>query len=76
MAEEKKEVTTQAIGFSFHVSIEREIRTVTGAKYPDKTLIKASLGGHADTSDQAKTLLNEATKEIKKQLEELAKTEG
>ena len=76
MPEEKKTITQQAIGFSYHVQVEKEIRSDSGLKFPDKTIVKASLGGHADTSEQAKTLLNEATKEIKKQLEELAKTES
>ena len=66
-----KTVTEQTIGFSFHVTIERESRTETGAKYPDKTVVKASLGGHADTLDEAKARLKDAVKMVREQLKEM-----
>lgn len=70
---EKTEITNRTIGFSFHVSLEREIRTATGAKYPDKTIVKASLGGHAETFKQAQDQLRLATVEVRNQLDELQK---
>lgn len=71
MAEETKFVTTKTIGFSFGISVEKESRKETGAKYPDKIVAKATLSGHADTFEAAKTLLEEATKEVKKHLDEV-----
>jgi len=68
---EEKSVTQKSIGFSFHVSIERELRAETGAKYPDKTIVKASLGGHADTMEEATENLKNATKLVKKQTQEV-----
>lgn len=71
MSVESQAVTTKAIGYSFNVSVEREIRTDTGAKYPDKTVVKASLGGHADTFDAATSLLESAAKTVKEQIKKL-----
>lgn len=71
MSKEVQAVTTKAIGYSFNVSIEREIRTETESKYPDKTVVKASLGGHADTFDAATSLLEGAAKTVKEQIEKL-----
>lgn len=68
---EEKSVTQKTIGFSFHVSIEREIRQKTDAKYPDKTIVKASLGGHADTMAGATTGLKAATDLVKAQVKEV-----
>lgn len=66
---EEKNVTTKTIGYSFNITIERETRTVTDAKYPDKTITKASLGGHAGTFEEVAGLLGKATEEIRKQLD-------
>lgn len=71
MAVELKAITQKAIGFGFSVSIEREIRVETGAKYPDKTLVKASLSGHADSYEEATTMLGEATKAVKEKIGQL-----
>jgi len=60
----KQEVETKRIGFGFSLSIEKEIRTETTAKYPDKTVLKAGLEGNADTFDEAVELLNRAKEEI------------
>jgi len=72
---ERTEITNKNVGYSFHVSLEREIRTATGAKYPDKTIVKASLGGHAETFKQANDQLRLATVEVRNQLNELQKKE-
>jgi hypothetical protein len=61
---EKQTVETKKIGFSFSVSIEKELRTETGAKYPDKTLIKGSIEGNADTYDEAVALMKKAKTEL------------
>lgn len=68
---ETKSITQKAIGFSFSVSIEREVRNATSAKYPDKTIIKASLGGHAETMDDATEHLKKATELVRKQTQEV-----
>jgi len=63
----KQEVETKRIGFSFSISIEKELRTQTEAKYPDKTIVKASLEGNTDTYEQATEMLRKAKEEILKQ---------
>lgn len=68
---EQQTVTQQAIGFSYSVTIEKELRTNTAAKYPDKTVLKATLSGHADTHDMAAVGLRDASKTVKKQISEL-----
>jgi len=68
---EEKSVTQKSIGFSFYVSIEREIREETGAKYPDKTVVKASLGGNADTMEEVTENLKNATELVRKQTQEV-----
>lgn len=74
---EKQEVTTKTIGFSFSVSIEQEVRIDTGAKYPDKTVVKAALSGHADSYDEAVANLKTASQAVKEQIKELGeKKEG
>ena len=62
----KQELESKRIGFAFSFSIEKELRVETGAKYPDKTLIKGSLEGNADTYDEAVALLNKAKIELLK----------
>jgi hypothetical protein len=62
-------VTKQEIGYRWHITIEKELRTSTGAKYPDKTVIHATLEGHEDSFqaaekgiETAKTTLEKLTK--------------
>jgi len=57
---ERTEVINKTVGFSFYVKVEREIRTETGAKYPDKALVTANLGGNADSFEEATKRLKEA----------------
>lgn len=69
---EEQSVTHKTVGFSFSVSIEREIRDKTKeVKYPDKTIVKASLGGHTTTLEGAKEALKTATELVRKQTEEV-----
>lgn len=75
MAVELKAITQKTIGFGFSVSIERELRTETSAKYPDKTVVKASLSGHSETYEEASSMLGEATKAVKEKIEQLEKGE-
>lgn len=71
MTSETQEITSKTVGYSFHVSIEKELRIVTGAKYPDKIVVKASVGGHEETFAEAVGSLKEATETVKTQLEAL-----
>ena len=61
---ERTEVVNKTVGFSFYIKIEREIRTETGAKYPDKSLVTANLGGNADSFEEAVKRLKQARAEI------------
>lgn len=67
---EEKEVTTKTVGYSFSITIERETRTATTAKYPDKQIIKATVGGHGATLDDVTKQLEAATEVVKKQVKE------
>jgi len=66
-------VERRDIGFRFHVSIDKELRTETGAKYPDKTVVHASLEGHEETYDAAVESLKTAKQELLKLVEEKPK---
>jgi|GEM_PF-3799821 len=61
---ETQEITQKTVGFSFHITIEKEKRVETGAKYPDKLITKASLGGHTETFGEAVQTLKRATLEV------------
>ena len=63
----QQEITQKTVGYSWHISIEIEQRAVTAAKYPDKTVSKTSLGGHADSYEEAVKQLNLAKAELKKE---------
>ena len=65
MSETSRIVQTE-IGYTWHVSIDREIRKPTEAKCPDKTVIKASLTGHEMKYGEALTSLNHAKRELEK----------
>ena len=62
---ETKAITQQAVGYSFAVTIEKETRQDNGTKYPDKTVTKATLGGHTDTHSDAVQMLEQATAKIR-----------
>jgi len=49
LSEEKTEITSRTAGYSFHIKVERELRTQTEAKYPDKTVVSATLNGNDDS---------------------------
>jgi len=67
---EIKNVINKTVGYSFSITIEREVRTETGAKYPDKQITKASVGGHGTTLDDVTKQLEAATEVVKKQVKE------
>ena len=46
---EVSQIWTTQTGYSFKIEIEKEIRTETGAKYPDKTVMKAYITGNENT---------------------------
>lgn len=61
---EKQDVVTRRVGFGFSITVEKELREETGAKYPDKTVVKASIEGNADTFESNIELLGRARTEI------------
>jgi len=61
---EKTVVETKKVGYSFSFSIEKELRSETGAKYPDKTIIKGSIEGNADTYEETVALMKKAKTEL------------
>lgn len=65
-------VTKQEIGYTFSITIEKETRVETGAKYPDKQVVCAKLGGNAETFKEAQEMLVEAKKKIREVLKEEA----
>lgn len=67
---EVKNVINKTIGYSFNITIERETRTATDAKYPDKQITKATVGGHGATLDDVTKQLEAATEVVKKQVKE------
>lgn len=67
---EIQDITQKTVGYSFSISIEQEKRVESGTKYPDKTVTKASLGGHAETYDEAVASLKKAAEAVKEQLKE------
>ena len=68
---EEKKIWQQQVGFGYSFSIEKEIRNGNDTKYPDKIILKASLNGHADTSEESLTLLEAAKTQIYESLKEV-----
>ncbi len=66
----KQEIESKRVGYAFSISVEKELRTESVAKYPDKTIIKASLEGNTDTYDQAVDLLKKSKTDILAQVKE------
>ena len=65
---ETSQVWTTQTGYSFKIEIEKEIRTETGAKYPDKTVMKAYITGNTKDLAETVTAIEKAKKELLKQL--------
>ena len=66
---EKTEVTQKTVGCRWHYHIEVEHREETGAKYPDKTVVKAGFSGHEDEYEDAVAMIvlaREKAKELVK----------
>jgi hypothetical protein len=66
----KQEIESKRIGYAFSISIEKELRIENVSKYPDKTIIKASLEGNTDTYEQAVDLLKKSKTDILAQVKE------
>ena len=67
---EKTEITSTTVGYHFSITVDREIRTETGAKYPDKSVVTASLSGNAPSFEAAVEQAKTAKAEIEKLLAE------
>lgn len=61
---ERTEVVQKTEGFAFSITIEQEIREETGAKYPDKKIIKATLSGHSPEFNEAISELQQSKEKI------------
>jgi hypothetical protein len=70
MPEQKSEIIQRQLGFSWSLSIERERRTDTGSRYPDKDVIQARVSGNCLTYTGAIEQLRNAKAEIEKLLRE------
>ena len=70
-----QEIVNKTVGFSFRLVVEREIRKVTDAKYPDKTVSKAELGGHSASYEEARANLLDANTTIQDLLDGKPKEE-
>lgn len=67
---QKESIETKAIGYRFHFTMDKELRDETGAKYPDKTNVHASIEGHTDTLEEAKKQLGLSKLAVEKALRE------
>ena len=65
---EVSQIWTTQTGYSFKIEIEKEIRTETGAKYPDKTVMKAYITGNTEDLAETVAAIEKAKKELLKQL--------
>lgn len=61
-------VVNQHVGYSFSVSVEKETRAVTKAKYPDKTVVSVRVSGNEESYEAVVKRLVEAKGEIRKVL--------
>lgn len=66
-------VTNKHVGYSFSLSVEKESRVETGAKYPDKQVVSARLGGNTETFEDAVEQLKKAKQKIDEVLKDKAK---
>ena len=64
----RDEVIHSEVGYSFHVGIEEEIRVETGAKYPNKKIVKASISGHVDNMGLIGVALSSAREKVQKEI--------
>ncbi len=67
MVTEKTIVENRSVGSRWYISLEKELREETGAKYPNKTVIHVSLEGYEANGETARCCLGKA----KLRLEEL-----
>jgi len=67
---EVSKVERREVGYRFHIAVDKELRTETGAKYPDKTQVHASLEGHADSFEEAVKQLRDAKVKVNEVLRE------
>lgn len=71
---EETTVTNKHVGYSFSLSVEKEIRVETGAKYPDKQIVSARVGGNTESFDDAVEQLKKARQKIDEVLKNKEKT--
>jgi hypothetical protein len=69
MVVEKTVVENRSVGNRWFISLEKELREETGAKYPDKTVIHVSLEGYEDDYEAARLSLEQAKLQLEKLIE-------
>ena len=76
MAKETSIVQNMNVGARWFISLEKERREETGAKYPDKTVIHVSLEGYEADYGTCKRSLEAAKLELEKLLAETKEAEN
>jgi len=64
--EEKTVVENRNVGNRWFISLEKELREETGAKYPDKTVVHVSLEGYEVDYETAHRSIMKAKSELEK----------
>jgi hypothetical protein len=61
---EKSTVENRDVGHRWHISMEKELRIETGAKFPDKTVVSVSLEGNKISFEACKAQVENARQVI------------
>ena len=69
MPGEKTIIENRNVGSRWFISLEKELREETGAKYPDKTIIHVSLEGFELDYDGAMQSLSKAKVQLEKMVD-------
>lgn len=70
---ERSVVENRNVGARWFISLEKELREETGAKYPDKTVIHCSLEGFEADYESARCSLENAKLQLEKLIVEAEK---
>jgi hypothetical protein len=70
---ERSVVENRNVGARWFISLEKELREETGAKYPDKTVVHCSLEGFEADYESARRSLLDAKVELEKLVAEAEK---
>jgi len=76
MMSEKSIVENRNVGARWFISLEKELREETGAKYPDKTVIHCALEGFEPDYERARCSLETAKLQLQKLIADTEKAAG